>query len=271
MTKKYGLLGHPLGHSFSRKFHNERFARLHIDAEYVNFDLDNIQMLGDVLTSEPTLCGLNVTIPYKQQVMQFLDELDPMAERIGAVNTVCFKRITLEESKARNSKTPGLWLKGYNTDIIGFGDSMKRMLQRAGILDMEGKTVAGAAALILGTGGASKAVKVALEDMNIAQTYVSRTPAPGRLTYEELTPEVMESHKIIVNCSPVGMYPHVDECPDIPYELLTPEHVCYDLIYNPEITLFMAKAQEKGAFTMSGGAMLIGQAIASYNYWTAED
>lgn len=271
MTNKYGLLGHPLGHSFSRRFHNERFSRLGIDAEYVNFDLDDIQKLPNVLANEPTLCGLNVTIPYKQQVMQFLDELDPVAERIGAVNTVCFKRISLEESIEKKSKLPGLWLKGFNTDIIGFRDSILPLLVKAGIMDVEGKVVDGTSALILGTGGASKAIKVALEDMGISQTYVSRSSAPGRLTYEQLTPEVMISHKVIVNCSPVGMYPHVDECPNIPYELLTSQHICYDLIYNPEVTLFLAKAKEKGAFTMSGGAMLEGQAIASYRYWTAED
>lgn len=271
MTKKYGLLGHPLGHSFSRRFHNERFSRLGIDAEYVNFDLDDILKLPDVLANEPTLCGLNVTIPYKQQVMQFLDELDTVAERIGAVNTVCFKRISLEESMVKKSMLPGLWLKGFNTDIIGFRDSILPLLVKAGIMDTEGKVIEVSSALILGTGGASKAIKVALEDMGISQTYVSRSSAPGRLTYEQLTPEVMTSHKVIVNCSPVGMYPHVDECPNIPYELLTSQHICYDLIYNPEVTLFLAKAKEKGAFTMSGGAMLEGQAIASYRYWTAED
>jgi len=270
MTKKYGLLGHPLGHSFSKTFHNERFSRLKIDAEYVNFDLEDIQQLPAILARESMLCGLNVTIPYKQQVMQFLDELDPVAERIGAVNTICIKHISTEESK-KNSKIPGLWLKGYNTDIIGFGDSIKRLLKRADILDSEGNAVAGTAALILGTGGASKAVKTALEDLNIMTTYVSRSSSPGRYTYEELTPEVMASHKIIVNCSPVGMFPHIDACPDIPYEQLTPQHVCYDLVYNPAITRFMLKAEEKGAFTISGGAMLIGQALASYKYWTAED
>lgn len=261
--KKYGLLGHPLGHSFSRKFHNERFERLGIDAEYLNFDLDDIMQLPEVLQGEGLLCGLNVTIPYKQQVMQFLDELDPVAERIGAVNTVCIKR-----QEGKESKLPGLWLKGYNTDIIGFRDCITPLLKEAGIIPVA-DTVA--KALLLGTGGASKAVKVALEDMGIEPIYVSRSKAPGRLTYEELTPEVMQQCRVIVNCSPVGMFPHVDECPDIPYECLSSKHVCYDLIYNPEVTQFLAKAKEKGALTMSGGAMLEGQAIASYNYWTSED
>lgn len=269
MTKKYGLLGHPLGHSFSRKFHNERFERLGIDAVYENFDLSEIAELSSVLATETALCGLNVTIPYKQQVMQFLDELDPLAERIGAVNTVVFSRAI---PSGKTPKNPGLWLKGFNTDIIGFTDSILPMLQKACIVDEAGKAIAEDGqmpkALILGTGGASKAVRVALEDMGIEQVYVSRTSGPGRMTYEELDEAVMNTHRVIVNCSPVGMFPHVDECPAIPYELLTDRHVCYDLIYNPEITQFLAKANEKGALTKSGGAMLEGQAIASYNYWT---
>lgn len=255
MTLKYGLLGHPLGHSFSRKFHNERFERLSIDAEYVNFDLESVDLLPEVLANEPTLRGLNVTIPYKQQVMQFLDELDPVAERIGAVNTIKV-RCAPEGVK---TKLPGLYLKGFNTDIIGFRDSIRPLLG-----GVTGK------ALVLGTGGASRAVCVALEDMGIQPVYVSRSSAPGRLTYDELTPEMMADYPVIVNCSPVGMFPHVDECPAIPYEALTPAHVCYDLIYNPVETQFLAKAKAQGAKTMSGGAMLEGQAIASYDIWTED-
>lgn len=271
MHKKYGLLGHPLGHSFSRKFHNERFERLGIDAEYVNFDLDDISMLPAILRSETNLCGLNVTIPYKQLVIPFLDELDPVAERIGAVNTICIHRFSSDENLAWDSRIPGLWLKGFNTDIIGFRDSIRPLLVKAGILGTDGVVATGSSALILGTGGASKAIKVALEDMGISTAFVSRSVGPGRFTYQQLTPEVMASNRIVVNCSPVGMFPHVDECPAIPYSCLGPCHVCYDLIYNPEVTRFLAKAQEKGALTMSGGAMLEGQAIASYNYWTADD
>lgn len=260
MTKKYGLLGHPLGHSFSKKFHNERFARLEIDAEYVNFDLEDIGQLPAVLAAEERLEGLNVTIPYKQAVMQYLDELDDVAARIGAVNTIV---VNHEVPEGVKTKLPGLWLKGYNTDIIGFTDSIRPLLIEAGITE-PGMT----RALILGTGGASKAVKVALEDMGIEPVFVSRTAGAGRLTYDELTAEVMMEHRVVVNCSPVGMYPHVDECPAIPYEALTQQHVCYDLIYNPEVTQFLAKAKEKGAYTMSGGAMLEGQALASYERWT---
>lgn len=263
---QYGLLGHPLGHSFSRKFHNERFASLGIDAEYLNFDLADISILPQVIAEHPELSGLNVTIPYKQEVMQFLDELDPVAARIGAVNTVKFIR----GSVTGRAGIPGLRLIGYNTDIIGFRDSIRPLLIEAGILvpKVNPETAKPEpSALILGTGGASRAIRVALEDMGIEPVFVSRTPAPGRLTYADLTPEAMAQHRVIVNCSPVGMFPHVDACPDILYECLTPGHVCYDLIYNPAEPLFLTKAKAQGARIMSGGAMLEGQAIASYNIW----
>lgn len=258
--KKYGLLGHPLGHSFSRKFHNDRFAVLGIEAEYVNFDLADVSQLPAILAEEPDLNGLNVTIPYKQDVMQFLDELDPIAERIGAVNTIKFIR----GEKTGKTGIQGLYLKGYNTDIIGFRDSIRPLLEKAKILNDTLQTKA----LILGTGGASKAVRVALEDMGITPVFVSRSPAEGRLTYTDLTQEIMEEHLVIVNCSPVGMFPHVDACPDIPYQYITNRHVCYDLIYNPAETLFLKRSKEQGASIMSGGAMLEGQAIASYDIWT---
>lgn len=254
MTTKYGLLGHPLGHSFSRQFHTDRFGKLGIDAIYENFDLADIRELPALLAKEPTLRGLNVTIPYKQEVMAFLDELDPLAEKIGAVNVVRIER--LDETSAE-TRIPGLRLRGYNSDYIGFRDSIAPML---------GETHR--SALVLGTGGASKAVAVALRDLGIEPRFVSRTSAGGCLTYAELTPEIMRSHTVVVNCSPLGMFPKVDACPDIPYDLLTPQHVCYDVIYNPEETLFMKKAAAQGARVKCGLEMLIGQAIASYEIWT---
>lgn len=267
---QYGLLGHPLGHSFSRKFHNERFASLGIDAEYLNFDLADISTLPQVIAEHPELSGLNVTIPYKQEVMQFLDELDPLAERIGAVNTIVIRRS--QGDAEVSGKIPGCWLRGYNTDIIGFTDSITPLLQQAGLLDAHRQAITQDGqqprALILGTGGASRAVKVALEDMGIVPVYVSRHAGQDRLTYADLDTHIMQTHQVIVNCSPVGMFPHVDECPDIPYHLLTSGHVCYDLIYNPAETLFLSRSKAQGAHVMSGGAMLEGQAIASYDYWT---
>ena len=242
---KFGLLGHPLGHSFSQQFHNKRFADLGIEAIYENFDLEDISEFPKLLQNEPELKGLNVTIPYKQAVMQFLDELDPLAERIGAVNVI---------------KIEGNHLKGYNSDIIGFRDSIKPMLHE--------KAIEAGGALVLGTGGASKAICEALREMGIKPTYVSRTPAEGRLTYSDLSPEVIASNKIIVNCTPLGMFPKIDTCPDIPYELLTSEHICFDAVYNPAETLFMKKAASQGAAVKCGYEMLVGQAIESYRIWT---
>lgn len=259
---KFGLLGHPLGHSFSRKFHNERFAKLGIDAEYENFDLDDVQLLPSVIRETENLRGLNVTIPYKQEVMQFLDELDPLAAKIGAVNVVKILPLPSAGGREQNAlatKIPGFYLKGFNSDIVGFRDSLKPMLS--------GKEKS---ALILGTGGASKAIKVALEEMGMKTTYVSRTAADGRLTYADLTPKIMAENLVIVNCTPLGMFPKVDTCPDIPYNLLTPEHVCFDCVYNPEVTLFMNNAATFGAKVKCGYEMLVGQAIESYRIWTEE-
>lgn len=257
MTTKYGLLGHPLGHSFSRKFHNERFERMGIDAIYENYDLADINDLVEILKNEKNLSGLNVTIPYKQDVMQFLDELDHVAAKIGAVNVVKITRLMPDDPRYGNTKIEGLYLKGFNSDIIGFTDSIKPMLR-----EWHKK------ALILGTGGASKAIFVALQNLNIEPCFVSRTKAPGRLTYEELTKDVMDEYTVIVNCSPVGMYPKVDQCPAIPYEQMSEKHVCFDAVYNPEVTMFMKKAQEHGASVKCGYEMLVGQAIASYDIWT---
>ena len=252
--RKFGLLGHPLGHSFSKKFHNDRFAQLGIDAVYENFDLDDISLLPALLQSQPDLLGLNVTIPYKQAVMTYLDELDPLAQRIGAVNVVRVEHLSFNNLSTR---VPGVRLKGFNSDIVGFRDSLQPMLQGD-----EKK------ALVLGTGGASKAIFVALQDLGITPVYVSRTAASGRHTYADLTPEVMADHLVIVNCTPLGMFPKVDACPDLPYHLLTPRHICFDCVYNPEETLFMKRAAAQGASVKCGYEMLVGQAIESYRIWT---
>ena len=257
MATRYGLLGHPLGHSFSKKFHSERFANLGIDAIYENYDIEDINNLMKVLYETPDLNGLNVTIPYKQKVMDFLDDLDPLAEQIGAVNTIKITHLDKNDKLYFKTKLEGLYLKGYNTDIIGFTDSIKPMLN-----------VSHKKALILGTGGASKAVKVGLKNLNIDAVFVSRSSAVDRLTYEELSKEIMEDYTVIVNCSPVGMFPNIEECPAIPYEYISCNHVCFDAIYNPVETLFMKKAKERGASVKCGYEMLVGQAIASYDIWT---
>jgi shikimate dehydrogenase len=244
--KKYGLIGYPLGHSFSRNFFNEKFSSEGIDAEYVNFEIPSIKDFPNVLLENPTLQGLNVTIPYKQQVIPYLDELDEDARQIGAVNVI--KVIRPEKGKVR--------LVGYNSDVIGFSGSIEPLLEPRH-----------RKALILGTGGASKAVDYGLRKLGLEVKFVSRRKQEGMLTYEELTPEVMDDYKVIVNCSPVGMFPHTDECPQIPYELLTPNHLLFDLIYNPDVTLFMKKGKERGAIVKNGLEMLLLQAFGAWNIW----
>ena len=244
---KYGLIGYPLGHSFSRGYFNEKFKAEGIDAEYLNFEIPSIIEFNQVIEENPDLCGLNVTIPYKEQVINYLDELAPDARQIGAVNVIQIIR----QSKGK------VKLVGHNSDVIGFTQSIEPLLKPSH-----------RKALILGTGGASKAVRHGLASLGIEPTYVSRTPKdPTFLTYEQLTPEVMASHTVIVNTTPVGMYPKVDHCPDIPYDLLTPDHLLYDLIYNPDETLFMKRGKAQGATVKNGLEMLLLQAFAAWEIW----
>lgn len=247
--KIYGLIGFPLGHSFSQTFFNSKFEAEGVKARYVNFELPDIGDLMEVLAENPNLEGLNITIPYKQQVMAYLDDVDPVAQRVGAVNVIQITR-----GKADND----LHLVGFNSDIVGFRNSISPLLKAVH-----------KRALVLGSGGASKAVCCALEDLGVKPQLVSRTAREGVITYADLTPEIMESHKVIVNTTPLGMYPHVDECPDIPYDLLDAECLCYDLLYNPDITLFMKKSAEHGAVTKNGLEMLLLQAFESWDIWNA--
>ena len=246
----YGLVGHPLGHSFSAGYFAEKFAREGIDATYTNFDFADISQLTSLITENENLRGVNVTIPYKQAVIPLLDELNAEAREIGAVNVV---RI------ARNADGT-IRTKGYNSDVIGFVESLRPLLQSHH-----------RRALVLGTGGASKAIVYGLKQLGIAPTYVSRTKRPDALTYEELTPEVLSNHHVIVNCSPVGMYPHVDEAPDMPSHLLTPKHLCYDLVYNPLETTFMKLARAQGAVVKNGLEMLHLQAEAAWKLWNVAE
>lgn len=244
--KLYGLIGYPLGHSFSQNYFNQKFEAEGINARYVNFEIPDIGDLMEVVSENPDLNGLNVTIPYKEQILPYMDEIDPDAAKIGAINVIKFIR----------GKNGDLKFKGYNSDIIGFSDSISQLI-----------TPARTKALVLGTGGAAKAIYQGLINLGITPQYVSRTARKGVLTYADLTPEIMDEHKIIVNTTPLGMYPHVEECPDIPYHMLTPEHLCHDLLYNPDITLFMKKAAEYGAETKNGLEMLLLQAFAAWNIW----
>lgn len=243
--KIYGLIGFPLIHSFSQNYFNQKFEAESIKARYLNFELPDIGDFMEVVSEYPTLAGLNVTIPYKEQVIPYLNEMDEDAAKIGAVNVIKIIR-----------NKGSLKFKGYNSDIIGFTDSISPLLN-----ERRKK------ALVLGTGGASKAVVRGLENLGITATLVSRSAREGVITYEDLTPEVMAENLIIVNTTPLGMYPHVEECPDIPYDCLTKEHLCYDLLYNPDVTMFMRKAEEYGAETKNGLEMLLLQAFAAWNIW----
>lgn len=244
--KKYGLIGFPLGHSFSRNYFNNKFADEKIDAEYVNFEIPSIQDFRRVIEENPNIYGLNVTIPYKQQVIPYLDELDADAEEIGAVNVIKFIREAGQKLK----------LVGYNSDVVGFMGSIKPLLKPHH-----------REALILGTGGASKAIVYGLRKLGISSVFVSRTKKEGMLTYDELTPEIVQEFTVIINCTPVGMFPHTDACPALPYECLTGKHLLFDLIYNPEETLFMKKGAAQGAITKNGLEMLLLQAIGAWSIW----
>ena len=244
--KTYGLIGYPLGHSFSRGYFTDYFGREDIEAEYKNFELPSIEQLTEVLQTEPTLQGFNVTIPYKQQVFSYLSELSEAAQTIGAVNVGKVMR-----------RDEGLYLKGYNTDYIGFTDSIRPYLKPHHTH-----------ALILGTGGASKAVDYALRKLGLKTQYVSRTAREGIIAYDELTPELMAQYTVIVNTTPLGMHHKVDECPPLDYAQLTPQHLLYDVVYNPAKTLFLQRGEEHGATIRNGMDMLIGQAKAAWRIWS---
>ncbi len=243
--EQYGLIGYPLGHSFSRRFFNEEFFPEHgIEAEYLNFEIPEADGLLEVVRTHPLLRGLNCTIPHKQAIIPLLDEISPEAREIGAVNVI----------RIRDGR-----LKGFNSDIIGFMDSLRPLLRPHH-----------RRALVLGSGGASKAVWAGLLRLGLEPMQVSRKAGDGVLSYEMLTPEVIADCTVVVNCSPVGMFPHVDECPAIPYELLSGRHLLYDLVYNPLDTLFMQRGRERGATVKNGLEMLRLQALASWKFWHSE-
>ncbi len=255
--QQYGLIGHPLGHSFSATFFAEKFAREHIDARYENFDLAEVNDLRDWVSAHPELVGFNVTIPHKQAVVPQLDSLSPEATEVGAVNVV----------RVRRTDGGGLRLDGHNSDLLGFTRSIAPLLcphhRRA---------------LVLGTGGASKAVVVGLRRWGLEVTYVSRRPSPPVLvgakpvpviTYSELSPELLAQHTVIVNASPVGMAPAVENAPDLPYGTLTSTHLLYDLIYNPAETRFLHEGKLRGCTVKNGLEMLHLQALEAWDFWNA--
>ncbi|CCY80290.1 shikimate dehydrogenase [Prevotella sp. CAG:1185] len=242
---KYGLIGYPLGHSFSKSYFNEKFENEKIDAEYINFEIPTLDSLPEILASNPELKGLNVTIPHKEKVISYLDSISPEARAIGAVNVI---RV---DHKGNNT-----FLKGFNSDVIGFTKSIEPLLER-----FHKK------ALILGTGGASKAINFGLKSLGLETVFVSRFERPGTIQYSQITPDIIQEYNVIVNCTPCGMYPHIDECPQLPYDAITSKNLLYDLLYNPDETLFMKKGALHGATVKNGLEMLLLQAFASWEFW----
>lgn len=241
MKKVYGLLGRDIEYSFSRNYFNTRFEKNGTNAKYINIDLQNINEIEQALKNQP-LNGMNVTIPYKEEIIPFLDRLSPTAKAIGAVNVVKFE--------ADGTRT------GHNSDYYGFKNSLMPLLK---IMPKKG--------LILGTGGASKAIKHTFENLGITPTFVSRTKKEGQYTYNELTKEIITENLLIVNATPLGTFPNVEACPAIPYQFLTSKHMLFDLIYNPEKTTFLRKGEEQGASILNGSKMLVLQAEKSWDIW----
>ena len=242
--KWYGLLGKTLKHSFSKAYFSKKFSSENIDdCRYENFELASINELPELLNGNPDIQGLNVTIPYKEEILPFLDYENDIVKEINACNCI---------------KISGGKLSGYNTDVIGFQQSLEKLLKSHH-----------KSALIIGTGGSAKAVRYALNTLGVAYQNVSRTKTSSTITYEELDEESVKSHLLIVNTSPVGMYPKIEEAPAIPFQFVTPEHFLFDLTYNPEKTLFLKKGEEKGATISNGSEMLILQAEESWRIWNS--
>ena len=241
---RFGLVGKDIGYSFSRGYFGEKFDKLGLrDHSYENFHLDSIDEFPALLRENPNLKGLNVTIPYKQAVIPFLDSLHPQAEAIGAVNTIAFeggKKI------------------GYNTDVIGFLESLRPLLTKE---DRQ--------ALILGTGGASMAIAHALETLGISFRYVSRTPGQDQLGYADIGEDLLKDISILVQCTPLGTHPNTEACPPLPYELLDSRHLLYDLVYNPPLTRFLKEGLQRGARIKNGLEMLERQAEAAWGIWNS--
>ena len=257
--KKYGLIGYPLTHSFSEQYFKDKFAREGIDAEYRAFELPNLSDLDEVLKNNPDLAGLNVTIPHKIGVMFYLQKIDPAAREIHAVNCIRIVKSKPVESffSGEFNQLP-VRLEGYNTDAYGFEKSLKPLLEKHH-----------QKALVLGHGGAARAVAYVLKKLDISFRFVSRRPTGKQYSYGELSEEIIRDRTLIVNTTPCGTYPKVDEKPRIPYEFLTDRHLLYDLVYNPEETLFLKLGKERGAATKNGYEMLRLQAEKSWEIWNS--
>lgn len=258
--KKYGLIGYPLSHSFSKKYFSDKFEKEGLeDREYELYPLQHLSDLPELINATHDLCGLNVTVPHKIGVMFYLDKIDPAARAIDAVN--CIKIVNHQPVEAFFSgelSSMKVRLEGYNTDAFAFEKSLKPMLKKHH-----------QKALILGNGGAARAVAYVLNKMDISYRLVSRRAIGKQLSYKQLTPDVMKERLLIVNTTPLGTAPNIEECPDIPYELLTPQHLLYDLVYNPTETEFLKRGKEKGAAIKNGLEMLHLQAEKSWEIWNS--
>lgn len=245
--KKIGLIGRNISHSFSKKYFQEKFKKEGIEnLKYVNYDLPDIYEFPFITYHrEEDFLGFNVTIPYKESIQKYIKEIDAVAQEVGAINTI---KVTEENT-----------LVGFNTDVYGFENSLKPLLKKHH-----------QKALILGTGGASKAIAYVLKKLDIDFTFVSRNPInETQVSYESLTKEIMESHQLIINCTPLGTFPNVESCPNIPYDFISEQHLLYDLIYNPETTLFLENGLQQGATIKNGHEMLILQAEKAWEIWNS--
>lgn len=241
--RKFGLIGKNIDYSFSKKYFTDKFTINHFDnCQYENYDISDINQFPEIINASKGLVGLNVTIPYKEEIIPHLDKLSKSAKKIGAVNC-----ITISKKKK---------LKGYNTDFSGFKKAIKPLLK-----EHHKK------ALILGTGGASKAIAFAFKKLNIEFDFVSRNPSEYEFNYEELNEEIFNEYQIIVNTTPIGTFPNMTEAPELNYSLFTPQHIAFDLVYNPEETTFLKKARKAGATTKNGYQMLVNQAEKAWLIW----
>ena len=248
--RKFGLIGYPLGHSFSKQYFSEKFIRENIvDCSYENYPLESLGKFPDLISADPEICGLNVTIPYKTEILKYIDETESGIEEIGAVNVLKIKRI-------ENS----IKVYGYNSDVTGIRESVTPYLK-----DNIKK------ALIFGTGGASRAVRYVLAEMGLEITLVSRSEKQACITYGQISPEIIQQADIVINTTPLGMYPDINTAPDIDYSLLNEKHILFDLVYNPEMTRFLKMGQERGCRIITGMLMLISQAERSWEIWNDSD
>ena len=241
--RKYGLIGKNINYSFSKKYFNDKFLKENItNCSYENYDLQSVKDFKKII-KDNAIKGFNVTIPYKEEIMEFINKIDPIAKKIGAINTI----------KIHNKNI----IEGYNTDYIGFVISLKNLITNQ------------KKALVLGTGGASKAIIFGLSSIGIESTIVSRNKREGVISYSELNKKVIEENTIIINCTPLGTFPETQKCPKIPFEFLSSNHICYDLIYNPEKTKFLLESEKMGATIINGKKMLENQANESWKIWNS--